>query len=94
MRWEQSVAVQESLQSQLAAVEVRNQDLEAAAARLFQELDGLATSSSLEARLSKGEQMLESINASLTDLEKTRDDEVAKLQESLEACQAETRRQK
>ena len=36
--------------------------------------------------------MLESINASLTDLEKTRDDEVAKLQESLEACQAETRR--
>lgn len=94
VRWERSVAVQESLHSKLTAVEMRNKDLEVAAARLFQELDGITTdgSSTLEARLSKGEQMLASINEALTDLENARDDEVAMLQESLETCQAETRR--
>jgi hypothetical protein len=86
--------VRETLHSQLAAVEVRNKDLEVAAARLFQELGEMTTggSSSLEARLSKGEQMLSSINTTLTDLEHARDEEVAKLQESLKTCQAETRR--
>ena len=94
VRWKEAVAVQETLHSQLASVELRNKDLEVAAARLFQELGEMRTgsSSSLEARLSKGEQMLSSINATLTDLEKARDEEVAKLQESLATCQAETRR--
>ena len=94
VRWKEAVAVQETLHSQLASVELRNKELEVAAARLFQELGEMRTgsSSSLEARLSKGEQMLSSINATLTDLEKARDEEVAKLQESLATCQAETRR--
>ena len=86
--------MQQKLQSQLSAVELRNKDLQEAAARLFRELGGMTTdgTSSLEARLSKGEQMLASINAALTELEHARDSEVAKLQHSLETCQAETRR--
>eukprot|EP01043_Picozoa_sp_COSAG02_P124962 COSAG02_NODE_62054_length_267_cov_0.583333_1_plen_82_part_01 len=62
VRWQESVAVQDTLHSQLAAVEVHNKDLEVAAARLFQELGQMTTGSSscLEARLSKGEQMLSS----------------------------------
>lgn len=94
VRWKESVAVQEKLESQLTAVELRNKDLEEAAARLFRDLGGMTTddTASLEARLSKGEQMLSSINAALMELEDARDSEVAKLQRSLETCQAETRR--
>ena len=95
VRWEQSVAVQQTMQSKLVAVEARNGELEAAAARLFGELEAMKAagdSSSLEARLREGEQMLSSINDVLTDLEDERDAEVAELQSALEDCQAETRR--
>jgi hypothetical protein len=95
VRWEQSVAVQQTLQSKLVAVEARNGELEAAAARLFGELEAMKAagdSSSLEARLREGEQMLSSINDVLTDLEDERDAEVAELLSALEDCQAETRR--
>lgn len=97
-RWQQAMGVQLALEQKLEAVEERNDELEQAASRLFEELEEMklagqqAGSTSLEQRLCAGEQMLASVNQALAELEQQRDAEVDELQVALEHCQRQTRR--